>query len=70
MTEFPHLFPGAGRIAALSAEERILRIRADRWVSYPRAEAALTKLETLLAFPSAPACRTCSLSATAAWARR
>lgn len=26
MTEFPHLFPGAGRIAALSAEERILRI--------------------------------------------
>ncbi|WP_339755048.1 TniB family NTP-binding protein [uncultured Marinobacter sp.] len=50
-TEFPHLFPGADRIAALSAEERILRIRADRWVSYPRAEAALTKLETLLAFP-------------------
>lgn len=30
MTEFPHLFPGAGRIAALSAEARILRIRADR----------------------------------------
>lgn len=50
-TEFPHLFPGAGRIAALSAEERIHRVRADRWVSYPRAEAALAKLETLLAFP-------------------
>lgn len=49
--EFPHLYPGAGRIAALGAEERILRIRADRWVSYPRAEAALAKLETLLSFP-------------------
>lgn len=51
MTEFPHLYPGAGRIAALSAEERIVRIRADRWVSYPRAEAALAKLETLMSFP-------------------
>lgn len=51
MTEFPHLYPGAGRIAALSAEERILRIRADRWISYPRAEAALAKLETLMSFP-------------------
>jgi type II secretory pathway predicted ATPase ExeA len=50
-TEFPHLYHGASRIAALSAEERILRIRADRWVSYPRAEAALAKLETLLSFP-------------------
>jgi type II secretory pathway predicted ATPase ExeA len=50
-TEFPHLYPNASRIAALSAEERILRIRADRWVSYPRAEAALAKLETLLSFP-------------------
>ena len=49
--EFPHLYPNAGRIAALNAEERILRIRADRWVSYPRAEAALSKLETLLSFP-------------------
>lgn len=50
-TEFPHLYPGAGRIAALSAKERILRIRADRWISYPRAEAALAKLETLMSFP-------------------
>jgi hypothetical protein len=51
MTEFPHLYPGAGKIAALSAEERIHRIRADRWISYPRAEAALEKLETLMSFP-------------------
>ena len=51
MTEFPHLYPGVGKIAALSAEERIHRIRADRWISYPRAEAALEKLETLMSFP-------------------
>ena len=50
-TEFPHLYPGAGRRAVLDAEERILRIRGDRWVSSPRAEVALAKLETLLAFP-------------------
>ncbi|MEO0762041.1 MAG: TniB family NTP-binding protein [Pseudomonadota bacterium] len=51
MTEFPHLYPAAGTLAALGAEDRIRRIRADRWVSYPRAEAALAKLETLMSFP-------------------
>ena len=51
MTEFPHLYPAACQLAALSAEERIHRIRADRWISYPRAEAALAKLETLMSFP-------------------
>jgi type II secretory pathway predicted ATPase ExeA len=51
MTEFPHLYPGAGKIAALGTDERIHRIRADRWISYPRAEAALEKLETLMSFP-------------------
>ncbi len=51
MTEFPHLYPAARQLAALSAEERIHRIRADRWISYPRAEAALVKLETLMSFP-------------------
>jgi len=49
--EFEHLFPASRTIAALSAEERILRIRADRWINYPRAEQALAKLEALLAFP-------------------
>ena len=43
MTEFPHLYPAARQLAALGAEERIHRIRADRWISYPRAEAALVK---------------------------
>lgn len=49
--EFEHLFPASRTIAALSAEERIRRIRADRWINYPRAEQALAKLEALLAFP-------------------
>ena len=51
MTEFPHLYPAARQLALLSAEDRIHRIRADRWISYPRAEAALVKLETLMSFP-------------------
>ncbi|MGA0565351.1 TniB family NTP-binding protein [Ancylobacter sp. VNQ12] len=52
MTEaFSHLFPASRPIAALSADERIRRIRADRWINYPRAEQALQKLEALLAFP-------------------
>lgn len=49
--EFSHLFPSSQAVAALSAEERIRRIRADRWINYPRAEQALAKLEALLAFP-------------------
>jgi type II secretory pathway predicted ATPase ExeA len=49
--EFEHLFPASRAIAALSGEERIRRIRADRWISYPRAQDALTKLEDLIAFP-------------------
>jgi len=51
MIEFPHLYPAARPLAALSAEDRIHRIRADRWISCPRAEAALVKLETLMSFP-------------------
>lgn len=49
--EFSHLFPPSRAVAALSAEERIHRIRADRWINYPRAEQALAKLEVLLSFP-------------------
>ena len=44
---FDHLFPASREIAALSAEERIRRIRADRWVDYPRARQALDKLGDL-----------------------
>ena len=49
--EFSHLLPPSRAVAALSAEERIHRIRADRWINYPRAEQALAKLEVLLSFP-------------------
>ena len=51
MTEFPHLYPASRAVAAMSAEERIHRIRADRWIAYPRAQAALAKLEELISFP-------------------
>jgi type II secretory pathway predicted ATPase ExeA len=49
--DFEHLFPASRPTAALSAEERIRRIRADRWINYSRAQQALEKLEALLAFP-------------------
>ncbi|WP_225906582.1 TniB family NTP-binding protein [Ensifer canadensis] len=49
--EFSHLFPPSRLVAALGAEERIRRIRADRWINYPRAEQALAKLDELLLFP-------------------
>lgn len=49
--DFGHLFLATRPIAALSAEERIHRIRADRWINYPRAQHALEKLEELIAFP-------------------
>ena len=51
MTDFPHLHPAARQLAVLSADERVHRIRGDRWISYPRAEAALARLETLMSFP-------------------
>ena len=57
MDEFPaidlsHLLPGAQGLARLPAAERIQRIRADRWIGYPRAVDALNRLETLFAWPS------------------
>lgn len=48
---FAHLFPASREIAALSAEERIRRIRVDRRIDYPRARQALDKLGDLIAFP-------------------
>ncbi len=49
--EFEHLFPAIRPVAALNPAERIRRIRADRWISYPRAQQALAKLEDLIVFP-------------------
>ncbi|SPW71357.1 transposition protein [Escherichia coli] len=41
--------PGLGR---LPADERIQRLRADRWIGYPRAVEALNRLEALYAWPN------------------
>jgi Bacterial TniB protein len=57
--EFDHLFPAVRPIAAFGAEERIRRIRADRWVDYPLAREALARLDDLVAFRHALACPIC-----------
>ena len=49
--DLSHLIPEARNIANLSATERIQRIRADRWIGYPKAIAALNKLESLFNWP-------------------
>jgi type II secretory pathway predicted ATPase ExeA len=49
--EFSHLHPEMRQFADDSAESRIRRIRADRWVTYARAETALSRIEELMFFP-------------------
>jgi hypothetical protein len=49
--DLSHLLPAAQGWARLPANERIQRIRADRWIGYPRAVEALYRLETLYAWP-------------------
>ena len=39
-------------MARLPADERIHRLRADRWIGYPRAVEALNRLEALYAWPN------------------
>lgn len=46
-----HLTPAAQEAATLPDDERIARIRADRWIGYPRAVDALKRLDALLAWP-------------------
>jgi hypothetical protein len=50
--DLSHLVPAAQVLARLPADERIRHVRADRWIGYPRALAALERLETLFAWPS------------------
>ena len=52
LLDLSHLLPSAQELARLPAEERIRHIRADRWIGYPRALAALEKLEALQAWPT------------------
>lgn len=50
MSEVPQI-PDCVEEAALPTHERILRIRAERWINYSRAEAALTRMTELLEYP-------------------
>lgn len=50
--DLSHLLPSVQAEARLPADERIRHVRADRWIGYPRALAALDRLETLFAWPS------------------
>ncbi len=57
MEEYPaidlgHLQPSAQALARLPDSERVQRIRADRWIGYPRAVEALERLESLYAWPT------------------
>jgi len=47
-----HLHPSAQQLARLPDSERVQRIRADRWIGYPRALEALARLETLYQWPT------------------
>lgn len=47
-----HLVPWARKIAALPNDERIQRVRNNRWIGYTKAEEALTKLENLFTHPT------------------
>ncbi len=57
--DLSHLIPSMRTAAVLENPERLERIRADRWIGYPRAHEALRKLEALLALRRVCACRTC-----------
>lgn len=46
-----HLTAAAQAASLLPAEERISRIRADRWIGYTRGRSALNRLDELLAWP-------------------
>jgi hypothetical protein len=48
---YTHLHSSIRGLADEDAETRIRRIRTDRWVSYARAESALTAMGDLLNFP-------------------
>jgi Bacterial TniB protein len=49
--DYSHLYSGIRPFADEDNETRIRRIRTDRWITYSRAEAALTAMEDLLSFP-------------------
>lgn len=50
--DLSHLHASAQSVARLPAAERVHRIRADRWIGYPKAVQAVERLETLFGWPS------------------
>src|SRR6478736_6320705 len=46
-----HLHPAARTLSQLPTEERLQRIRADRWIGYPKARAAVERLDVLFGWP-------------------
>lgn len=51
MTHYAHLNESAIEALGLSDEERIFKIRSNRWIGYPSAKQILGKLEDLLSYP-------------------
>lgn len=51
MSDLEHLNDAARALLALPDEERILKIRSERWIGYPRAKSILARLEELVAHP-------------------
>ena len=51
MTLPAHLNESSQAILALNPEERIQKIRSERWIGYPRAKTILARLEDLLIYP-------------------
>lgn len=49
--DYSHLHPATRPFADESTDARIRRIRTDRWITYARAEMALSSIEDLLSFP-------------------
>jgi len=49
--DYSHLHSATRPFAEETNETRIRRIRTDRWITYSRAEAALSAMEDLLTFP-------------------
>jgi hypothetical protein len=48
---YDHLLPQARQLVELPAEERITRIRSERWIGYARAQDAIARLEFLFHYP-------------------
>lgn len=51
MSTYSHLNDSAIEALGLSDAERILKIRSERWIGYPKAKHILAKLEDLLIYP-------------------